>query len=215
MRVVFYGLCDLTLKTVEKFIEEGHEVIIIDPDKEKTEEASETLDCGFLLGEASSPSILKEVNPENTDFFFALSGSGQNNIVACLVARSLGIKRTILKIEDPDYENVCEELGLREVIMPSQITSQYLFDLIFNDNLLELFNFMKDKAILYKVVVSEEEEGDVSKLKLSSAVRVICYFKKGQFYHFEEDVEFQKGDEIILLTDHSHIKELTSRWSNN
>lgn len=214
MRVVFYGLTELTKKTVKKFIAEGHEVIIIDPNRDLVNEFGEEVDCGFLIGEASQPAILKEVNPKETDYFFSLSENNQNNIVACLVARSLGVNKTFLRIDDPDYETVCEELGLKDIIVPSQITSQYLLDAIMNENMLELFQFMKNKVFLYKVIATEKEEGELSNLRIDGKVSVVCFFRDGKLHHVKDSSKIRKGDEIILLTDQENSQEMIKKWDS-
>lgn len=214
MRVIFYGLSDLTKNTVTRFIEGDHEVIIIDSSKEKIESASQTFDCGFLEGDASHPQVLAEANPDKSDLFFALTESSQNNLVACLVARSLGIKRTILAIHDSDYEKVCSELGMNEIIVPTNVTSSYLYDSVFNENLLEMFQILKDRICLYKFTVKEEHEGDISELNLSGRTHPICYFRKEKFHYIEGSQDIKKGDEVILLTDKENLKELTGRFEN-
>jgi len=213
MRFVFFSLSDLSIRTATKFIEEDHEVIMIDQDAQKIEKVSENLDCGFLVGDASRPKVLKECNPEDVDYFFALSDNNQNNLVACLIAQSLGIERTFLQIDDPEFETICYELGLKDVIMPSEINSQYLFDAISNENLLELFDLMKKRAGLYMIVASDEEIGGEESLDLPSNARVICYYRDGKFHHFDPSDKFEKGDEIIMMTPPEDLDELSEKFN--
>lgn len=202
MRAIFYHIGDLTIQTALKFIEKGHSVIIIDPDQEKIESIGEELDCGFLVGEASHPSVLKEAKPSETDFFFSLSDNSQHNIVAGLIAQSVGVGRTVVLVDDAQYMEMCEELGLSEVVMASQITSQYLFDGIFNEHLLELFNFMKNKAFLTKIRATKKH------YDLNSKIRIICYFRDGRLHHYDESVSFEEGDEVVFLTDRENMETL-------
>ncbi len=214
MRIVFYGLGELTKSTAVKFVNQNHDVIIIEPDKGKVKEFSETVDCGFLIGEASQPAILKEVNPEQTDLFFALSENNQNNIVACLVARSLGVDRTILRIDDADYEEVCKELGLEELVVPSAITSQYLFDEVLNEKMLEMFQYMKDRLCLYVISITQELSGAISNLGLPSGARVACYFRENEFSHYNEGDKLKEGDEAIIIASDSERQSLTEKFNN-
>lgn len=210
MRIAFYGISDITIETATKFIDNGHDVIIIDPDKEHIEELSEDLDCGFLIGNASYPKIMQEINPEKTDFFFALSEDNQANIVACLVARSLGVNRNILRVDDPSFQSICEELGLNEVIITAKVTSQYLFDLILNENVLKLFNYIKDKIFLQLITVDK----DPSKIEIPSEARIICYFRNGAFNHVSESTTFKEGDELIVLCDLDHKKKVLEKLNH-
>jgi len=215
MRIIFYGLSDLTKKTATRFIEEGHEVLIIDPSRELIDDFSEEVDCGFVAGNASHPAVLKECNPEETDYFFALSDDNEINMVSCLVAKSLGVERTILCIDDPEIEDVCLEIGLQETVIPSQIVSQHLFDAIFNEHMMELFQQLKDKICLHRVTVGKDMDRDKIKSDLCDDIRIVCYFRDGSFYHFEEFQDLKEGDELILLTSFDHQDELRERFNQN
>ncbi|MEJ2690601.1 MAG: NAD-binding protein, partial [Deltaproteobacteria bacterium] len=45
-----------------------------------------------MQGDGSHPNILREVNPEQTDFLFCLTNNDQDNLIASLGGRSLGFK---------------------------------------------------------------------------------------------------------------------------
>jgi len=126
MRAVFIGAGALALATARLLREKGEEVVIIEQDKERIDGLNEEIDCGFLHGDGSKPAILREANPEGTDVLFALTGNDQANILASLVGRSLGFKRVVTKIDDPELEHVCKELGLEDVIVPSRTIGRFL-----------------------------------------------------------------------------------------
>jgi trk system potassium uptake protein TrkA len=92
MRTVFIGAGEVSIETAKALVKKGHEVIIIETDKAKIDELSEEMDCSFLQGDGSRPDILREVNPEQTDFLFCLTDSDQANLIASLVGRSLVFK---------------------------------------------------------------------------------------------------------------------------
>lgn len=94
---------------------------------ERIEDLSDRLDCSFLNGDGSTPAILREVGPEQTDVLFCLTDSDQANLISGLVGRSLGFRRVILSIQDSEFEGICRELGLVEdTILPSRTISRYL-----------------------------------------------------------------------------------------
>jgi hypothetical protein len=70
MRTVFIGAGEVSIETAKALVKKSHEVIIIETDKAKIDELSEEMDCSFLQGDGSRPDILREVNPEQTDFLF-------------------------------------------------------------------------------------------------------------------------------------------------
>jgi len=68
MRAVFIGASPATIATAKVLLSRGHEVVIIEQDKEKAESLTESLDCGILHGDGSRPAILKEADPKGSDF---------------------------------------------------------------------------------------------------------------------------------------------------
>ena len=73
---------------------------------------SQELDCGFICGDGSRPAILREADPQHTTVLYCLTGDDKSNMIASLVGRSLGFGRIVTKIDDPELEHICLELGL-------------------------------------------------------------------------------------------------------
>ncbi|MGR9101350.1 MAG: potassium channel family protein, partial [Gammaproteobacteria bacterium] len=137
MKVVFIGASSLALATAELLLRVGHEVVIIENDKSVIDELMEKIDCVFVHGNGSKPAILKETEPASIDVLFCLTKSDEANIIASLVARSLGVKRVITRIEDPEFEHICVELGLNDTIIPTLTNARYLANMASGRNILE------------------------------------------------------------------------------
>jgi trk system potassium uptake protein len=211
MRVVFNGLSDLTAKTAELLIADDHEVVIIEEDGKKIEEYSEKLDCSFLLGDGSHPEVLKEVNPEDTDILYCLSGDDQNNIIAGLIGRSLGVDRIVIRIEDPQLEEICLELGLDDVIIPSSTVGRSLKDMIDGAGSTEVSTAIKDDARLFTFIAGEKDAVAVEELELPKKSRAICYYRDEKFHLVVEGTKFKEKDEIIILTHSENLPKLEER----
>jgi trk system potassium uptake protein TrkA len=212
MRTVFVGAGKVSIETAKALIKKGHEVIIIEIDKAKIDELSEEMDCSFLQGDGSHPNLLREVNPEQTDFLFCLTDSDQANVIASLVGRSLGFNRVVTSIGDPQFEGICRELGLKDTIIPSRTISRYLEDMVGGGKNVELFTVIKDEARFFTFTATEEDAVAAKDLKLPADAKVICYYRDGKFSHADEKTIFRIGDEIVILTHSKNMPELEERW---
>lgn len=143
MRVAFMGAGPITVGAAEILIRRRVDVVIIEKDKERIEALAEILDCGFIHGDGSKPAMLREVGPQHTDVLCCLTYNDQSNILASLVGRSLGFRRIITQIEDVEFEHVCLELGLTDLIIPHRQTAQALADLAFGTLPEDFANFLK------------------------------------------------------------------------
>jgi len=212
MRTVFIGAGKVSIETAKALIKKGHEVVIIETDKARIDELSEELDCSFLQGDGSQPNILHEVNPEQTDFLFCFTNSDQDNVIASLVGRSLGFKRVVTSIGDPQFEGICHELGLEDTIIPSRTISRYLEDMVDGGENVELSTVIKDDARFFTLISKQEDAVEAEKLKLPVGARVICYYRDGKFSHADKSTVFKVGDEIVILTHSKNLPTLQERW---
>lgn len=130
MRAAFIGISPLTLMTASQLIKQGDEVVIIEKRKEKIDEISDDYDCSFILGDGSKPSILHDVSPENTDYLFCFTDNDQDNIIAALVGKEMNFSKVVVKLEDPDFQEVCKHLGLDKTISPEKEMSDLLVEQI-------------------------------------------------------------------------------------
>jgi len=212
MRTVFIGAGKVSIKTAKALIKKGHEVVVIEIDKAKIDELSEEMDCSFLQGDGSQPNLLREVNPEQTDFLFCFTNSDQINVIASLVGRSLGFERVVTSIGNPQFEGICHELGLKDTIIPSRTISRYLEDMVGGGENVELSAVIKDEARFFTFIAKEQEAVPAKDLKLPANAKIICYYRDGKFSHANEETIFRIGDEIVILTHSKNMHELQERW---
>jgi len=209
MRIVFVGASELTVNTARLLLERGHEVVIIESERDKVDELSEDLDCSFLLGDGSRPHILREVDPKHSDFLFCLTGNDQDNIIAGLVGRTLGFKRVVVNIHDTDFENICMELGLEDTIIPSRTISRYLADMVSGVDILELSTIIKGEARFLHSKIDEKHAGrTIAELEIPDKARVICYYRDSRFFLAEDGTRLKEGDELVLICHSEKLAEI-------
>ncbi|MBE0604004.1 MAG: NAD-binding protein [Deltaproteobacteria bacterium] len=212
MRVVFVGAGKVSVGAARGLIRKGHEVVIVEIDKDRIEELSEEMDCSFLQGDGSQPNILREVNPAQTDILFCLTGSDQANVIASLVGRSLGFKRVVTSIGDPQFEVICNELGLKDTIIPSRAISRSLEDMAGGTETTELSRAIKDEARFFTFTAKEEDAVPVRELKLPDESRAVCYYRQGRFAIAHGGTKLQTGDEVVVLTHSRNMAALQEHF---
>lgn len=213
MRIVFVGAGELTVETATLLISRGHEVVIIEEDKEQIEIISDTLDCSFLHGDGSRPNILQDAGPEHADYLFCLSENDQYNIIAALVGRSLGYGYVVVQIHNVDYLNICHELNLEHTVTPSKTISRYLADTVAGVDILELSSRIKYEARFITVKITASTKGKVSSFDLPKEARIIGIYRDNEFLTPEPDTNLQEKDEALILTHSKHLAELTERFA--
>jgi trk system potassium uptake protein TrkA len=215
MRTAFIGTNSLTLYTAMLLLEGGHEVVIIERKRERIDELSERLDCGFIHGDGTSPDVLRDAEPENTDVLFCLLESDQTNILAGLIGRSLGFARVVPRVNDPQFQRICSELGLEDSVMPNRAVAMHLEQMVGGDRTsLELTSVIRADAAVFSLVVPAEHAGAVDDLPLPDDTRIICIYR-GDRFMLPGRAKLKEGDEVLLITRHRQLTRLRERWGNN
>lgn len=90
---------------------------LIESNAERARKAAEDLDHVLVFkGDATDTDTLKEAGIESADYFIALTGDDENNVLSALLARNLGAKRTTVLYTKPDYIDVIEAIGVDRAI---------------------------------------------------------------------------------------------------
>jgi len=171
----------------------------------------ETLDCGFLLGDGSSPDLLREADPEHTDVLFCLTGHDQTNIIASLAARSLGYPRVVCLVGEADYEPLCRELGLEETLNPLRSLSHLLVSVAEHKGARSADEAIKHDAALH---VRRIGKGLTAReLVLPDDARVIGFYRDGRLEFPAPETVWQAGDEILILARETSSAEIDALFS--
>lgn len=212
MRIVFSGASPLAIITAKELIKQGHEVIIIETNKEKIDHLSDELDCSFLHGDSTKPAVLSQVDPKNSDILFCLSNSDQINIITSLLGRSMGFKRVITSIEDTDLVQLCHELGLEDTIIPVWAMSRHLDNMVRGLDNVNLSTLLRQDTRFFTFTAGNGDAVSVSELGLPKDARVVFYYRDNKFHFADNDTKLSKGDEIVILTHCRNLPDFNERW---
>lgn len=212
MRAAFVGAGATAVGAARMLIRGGHEVILVDIDAAKIKAIGEELDCGLIAGDGCKPAVLRELGPADTELLVCVTDNDETNILATLVGRSLGFRRIVTKIEEPEFEHICVELGLEDIIIPSQDAAQRLADIAVGMLPEEVSRYFKSGARLLSFVAGEAEAGAVSVLDLPNRCRVMCLYRNGELIDADADATINSGDEVVLFTHEKNLPQLKARW---
>ena len=92
---------------------------IIEINERRCEYLNEALDDTKVMvihGDGRDINLLKEENIKNTQGFVALTGDDEVNILACLTAKKLGVRKTIAMVDNANYLSMTESLDIGTVV---------------------------------------------------------------------------------------------------
>jgi len=199
MRIVIIGASRFGIATAQELIDTGHEVVLIDKDGGKLEHLAEELDCGFIEGDGSLPSVLRDAFGDHADALVALTNADDENILAALVGKSVGFDRVVPQIVRQELLAVCEELGLENLITPHATVARSIVRSLedHNDASLDLRRHQAFEVLLYKVGGACAGR-TIADLGLPRDARVIALSRGEEERLVENDTRLEEGDGLIV-----------------
>ena len=106
---------------------------LIEIDERRCERLNEELDDTKVMvihGDGRDINLLKEENIKNTQGFVALTGNDEINILACLNAKKLGVRKTIAMIDNSNYLSMAESLDIGTVINKKMLAAGNIYQMM-------------------------------------------------------------------------------------
>jgi trk system potassium uptake protein TrkA len=80
-----------------------------------------------IHGDGRDTELLMQEGLQYMDAFVAVTGNSETNILTCLAAKRMGVKKTIAEVENLDYIKLAESMGVDTVINKKLITASRIF----------------------------------------------------------------------------------------
>lgn len=105
-----------------------HNIKLIEQDRETSYKLSNMLNNTLVInGDGRDVNLLLEEGLENMDAFIAVTGDSEINILSCMLARKMGVKKTICEVEIIDYIALAENMGIDTIINKKLIAASRIF----------------------------------------------------------------------------------------
>lgn len=105
MSIVIVGAGDVGLYIAQILSKEEHNIILIDKNGKKLQNASNLLDVATREGSGTDWQLLDDLLELSPSLFIALTDDDETNLVSCSIAKNLGYPRTIARVHDNRYLN--------------------------------------------------------------------------------------------------------------
>ena len=113
MKVLIVGSGKMLFFLCRNFTSKGHEVVVIDRDRQECVRLARQLTALVVHGDGSDATILKEAGAMGADVVLAVTPHDQDNLVICqLASMQFGVPRALALANDPDNAAIFEKLGV-------------------------------------------------------------------------------------------------------
>ena len=126
-------------KHVALYLQKTCEVKLIDSSIEKCEDLAEILDNTLIInGDGRNVDLLEQEGITKMDAFLSVTGNSETNILSCLLAKRLGVKKTIAEVENMEFINLAENTGIDTIINKKISAASRIFRHTTNPNVTQV-----------------------------------------------------------------------------
>jgi trk system potassium uptake protein len=135
MKISIIGAGEIGEHLAGMLSKENRDVIILDSNPEIISKVASNHDVLAINGNATSISDLQRAQVADADLVIAVTNVDEVNMLACLISKRLGAKKTIARIRNAEYSDVNSpvspsEIGVDVVISPEKSIASDIFQLI-------------------------------------------------------------------------------------
>ena len=106
MRIIIAGAGAVGTHLAKMLADERHDIVLMDPEEERLANLESNFDLMTIVARPTSINSLKDVGVAGADLFVAVTPEESINITSCILAHSLGAKKTVARIDNYEYLQV-------------------------------------------------------------------------------------------------------------
>ena len=196
-------------------------VKIIEKSPERCEKLNELLgdsDTMVIHGDGRDLGLLEEEGIRNTQAFVALTGNAETNILACLTAKRLGVRKTVAMVENLDYVKMAEELDIGTIINKMTIAASHIFQMMLDADVSNLRSLMLVDAEVAEFVAAEGSKvtkKPVKDLGLPFGTTIGGLVRKGVGMLVNGNSQIEAGDSVMVFCHEAKLNNIEKFFKKN
>ena len=231
MKIVIEGAGAIGAHLAKLLSREANEITVIDADSDRLARLADNADVITIHGNASSIKVLKSAGVHNADLFISVTPFTHQdvNIVSALIAKNLGARRVIARVDDedllsPENKLMFKEMGIELMFYPEKIAADEIVDQLRHTASSDTMEFAHGK--LQIVVFKLEEDSSLLDLTLKEFVeqagreameqfRIIAIARGDHTIIPKTDTRFLFHDLVFIITRREGLPLLINIFGRN
>lgn len=216
MQIIIVGCGKVGRTLVEQLSGEDHNIVVIDNRSDKVSAITDELDAMGIVGNGVSYQTLIEANIAQADLLIAVTGSDEQNLLCCVIARKASKCKTIARVRNPVYNNEIDflrrEFDLAMIINPELTSSSEIARIFQFPSAVKIDSFAKGRIELLHFRVSKDcllNNYELIHIRgtLKCDVLVCMVNRGGKIIIPRGDFVFQEGDTVAIVASPSKASE--------
>lgn len=216
MKIIIAGAGAVGTHLAELLSKENHDIILMDEDPDKTQDLADgNYDLLIMNSSPTSISGLKEAGVAHTDLFIAVTPEETTNITCCMLAHTLGARKTVARVDNseyttPHYREIFKEMGIDSLVYPEELAAKEIIDGLKRSWVRQYWEVHNGALCLMGIKLREEAHALFNKpLKdicdSSSPFHIVAIKRDDATIIPNGNTEIQLGDIAYFMTTRKHI----------
>ncbi len=203
---VVMGAGEVGFHLARTLSQQGHNVVVIEPDPEKKERVEE-LDVALVSGNGAHVPVLEAARVSRSDLFMAVSSSDEANLAASGLAKRLGAQRTVVRVAVADevttHRRIYEEVFGVDLLLSTQVlATTRIVNHILGHNTLAVEYLAHGKVQLRKIHLEEGSlltRHSLREVNLPPGSLVAAFFRGDELVVPSGEDRARPGDDALIL----------------
>jgi trk system potassium uptake protein TrkA len=179
-------------------------ITLIEENRQRAEELSSLLnDTLIISGDATDIDLLKEEGLENVDAFIGVTDSSETNVLTCLHAKRLGVKRTIALVENTGFIDISQDIGIDTIINKKLITASYIARFIVKGDAVSSKWLSGTNAEVMELIVGKRAPATktpLGELEIPEGATVGGVIRGRETLLPSRELQLAEGDKVVIFT---------------
>ena len=155
--------------------------------------------------------LLREEGIKNIDAFISVTHSSETNILSCLLAKKMGVKKSVAEVENIDYIDLAENIGIGTLINTKLIVASHIYRYTMNVDVKHLKFLTFSEAEVFEM---EAETGSkitrhqLKDMNFPEGAIIGGVIRGSETIIAKGDVQIQAGDNVVIFALQSAIKKV-------
>ena len=189
----------ITAKRLEKELN----IKILEIDKERCMDLTNYLSEALVVNaDARNLDLLEDEGIKDMDAFIAVTDNTETNILTCLQAKSFGVKKTIALVENIDYIDISQNIGIDSIINKKLIAASYMVKYTLGAKVSTLKSLSGIDADIVEFEVragSAVTRKPIGQLAMPTDAIVCGITRDGESFIATDDFQIEADDQVVVL----------------
>ncbi|UNC92254.1 potassium channel family protein [Candidatus Contubernalis alkaliaceticus] len=204
MKIILVGGGKVIYFLTKTFLSKGYEVVIINKDKEDSEQIARKLEVMVICGDGADPAYLEDAGANDADVVVALTPFDPENLMICNLAKKrFNVPRTFALVNDPAHEQIFLRLGVTSAFSTATLLSSLVEQQVSFDNITHLIPLEAGKITMTEVILDEKcpSVGScISDLGLPQDSILATVIRKDDILIPKGSTCLQAGDKVVIIS---------------